>query len=148
LTLSDLYWLGVRYLGRHKTDAWPSPVMAALRRFVSQNNGKHLHVLGTHLPETFGCSHPHLLRMESYERYEGHLMPGLIAERVAEFKLYLGMTLDRAGVPAVLSGAIAEPLAREVFKTLKMSDAWDWHSVIAAYSKIDPQSLLEVLPQP
>ena len=71
-----------------------------------------------------------------------------LAERVAEFKLYLGLLLDRTGLPAASAGVVAESLAREAFKRLKMSDGWDWQSVLTVYTGIDEQSLARVLPKP
>ena len=60
-----------------------------------------------------------------------------IAERSAEFKLYLAEFLDRRGIPAEAIGALAEPVARAIFSTLSISDVHDWRSILAAYSKLD-----------
>lgn len=81
-----------------------------------------------------GCDHPHLVRFAPYEEYEQHLFPEEIAERTAEFKIYLADLLDRMGLPASGMGALAEPVMRLAFENVKMSDAKDWASVLRAFN--------------
>jgi hypothetical protein len=76
------------------------------------------------------------------------MSPSRTAERAAEFQLYLAESMDRAGVPAAVFGAIAEPLARTVFSRLRMNDARDWRSVLAAFEEINPQMIQEALTKP
>ena len=87
-------------------------------------------------------------RLAPYEAYERYMSPSRTAQRAAEFQLYLAESMDRAGVPAAVFGAIAEPLARTVFSKLRMTDARDWRSVLAAFQEINPQMIQEALTKP
>jgi hypothetical protein len=96
LTLSDLYFLSDRYLARYPKDPWTSAATQALRREAARNDGSRLALLGAQFPATFGCSHPHLRAAMPYEQYEKE--PFKLAERSAEFKLYLARYADSAGL--------------------------------------------------
>jgi Flp pilus assembly protein TadD len=144
-SLSDLYFLGDRYLERYAADPWDSPATRALRQLAMRNDGARLQVLGAELTDILGCSHPHLQATAPYEQYERDLFPTRLAERSAEFKLYLARYADAAGVPASALGAIAEPLARAALKTLQMSDIHDWRSVLAVWAAIDAKEIQEAL---
>ena len=136
-TLSDLYFLGDRYLERYPADPWQSPATNALRQLASRNDGSRLQLLGGEYDAMFGCSHPHLQSAPPYEEYEKELLVLRLAERSAEFKLYLAKYADVAGVPALALGALAEPAARAILKRLVLSDMHDWRSVLAAYATLD-----------
>lgn len=145
VTLSDLYFLGDEYLRRYRDDPRPSPVTQALREATARNDGSRLQWLGASTPGLLGCSHPHLVRVAPYEEYQRYLQPGKIAERVAEFKLYLADYTDRAGIPAAALGALAEPLAHAIFQKLRAADVRDWQAVLAAFAELDDQAVAEVL---
>jgi len=145
VTLGDLYFLADRYLERYLTDPWASPVTAALRQAAGRNDGSRLQELGGSLSQLYDCSHPHLLRLAPYEEYQRHLMPSKLAERSAEFKLYLAEYMDRAGISAAALGALAEPVARELFRKLRMNDLRDWQSVTEALCAIEDELLEGVL---
>ena len=144
-TLADLYFLGDRYLQRYSTDPWQSPATVALRQVVSRDDGARLEVLGGEHTDMFGCSHAHLQSAPPYEEYEKELMTLRLAERSAEFKLYLARTADVEGIPAGALGTMAEPAARAVLKRLQLSDAHDWRSVLAAYATLNGKALEGIL---
>ena len=141
LTLSDLYFLGDRYLERYSTDAWQSPATRALRQAAAHNDGSRLQLLGGEFGQTLGCSHPHLRSAPPYEEYEKELLPARLAERSAEFKLYLAKYADQEGIPAAALGALAEPAARGILKKLQMSDIRDWRSLLSAYAALDSKAI-------
>ena len=145
ISLSDLYFLGDRYLERYSADAWKSPATLALRQSVARNDGSHLQMLGGEFDETLDCSHPHLRMAPPYEEFENDLITWRLAERSAEFKLYLARYADAAGIPASALEAVAEPAARAILKKLRMSDPRDWRSVLAAYQSLDDKTIQEVL---
>ncbi|MBZ5678130.1 MAG: hypothetical protein LAP61_28120 [Acidobacteriia bacterium] len=87
VTLSDLYFLGDRYLERYQTDPWQSPATRALREVAAHNDGSRLVWLGAEFDDLFLCSHPHLRTARPYEDLEKEILPGKVAERSAEFKL-------------------------------------------------------------
>ena len=103
--------------------------------------------LGAEFDDLFLCSHPHLRTAPPYEDLEKEVLPGKVAERSAEFKLYLALAADRSGIPASALGSLAEPAARFIFKRLQLTDIYDWRSTLAAYASLDAQILQEVLPK-
>ena len=145
VSVSDLYFLGDRYLERYSKDSWKSPAVAALRQLAAHNDGSRLQLLGAELDDLLDCSHPHLWSAPPYEQYEMDLFQPRLAERTAEFKLYLARYADQAGIPAAALAAIAEPAARGILKKLQMSDLHDWHSVLAAYATVDGKVIEGVL---
>lgn len=145
VSLSDLYFLGDAYLRRYRTDPWHSPVTRALQRAGARNDGSRLQLFGPQTRALRDCSHPHLLRLAPYEEYERYLKPDKMAERVAEFKLYLAEYMDRAGIPAAAFGVLAEPVAEIVFKKVEMNDMHDWRSVLAAFREMGDEVLEEAL---
>ncbi len=83
-----------------------------------------------------------------YEDHERCLLPQRLAERVAEFPLYLSEYFHRRGWPAAALPAVAEPLAQEILRELPMSDLRDWRSVIEAFATIDDTMIERVLAKP
>ena len=145
ITLPDLFALGGRYLDRFKTDPWFSPVTLALRSVAAANDGSRLRTLGAITYHSFGCAHPDLLHDAPYEVYERHLLPDEMAERSAEFKLFLAFRADSIGAdPAVLAD-VAETLAGKAFLAARMTDFGDWRSQLAAYASITPGDLEQAL---
>jgi hypothetical protein len=147
VTLPDLFALGGRYLERYKSDPWSSPATAALRSVAHSNDGSRLSVLGAVTYHSFGCSHPHLLSDAPYEEYERHMMPVDIAERMAEFKLFLAIQADSMGLPPAALDKLAEPLAAKAFRNAKMTDYKDWRSLMAGYASITTKDLKQALEQ-
>ena len=69
------------------------------------------------------------------------LLPTYMAERTAEFKLFLAYRADRAGMqPADLAGA-AEQLARKAFRVSAMNDDHDWRALLRAFGSISNEDL-------
>jgi hypothetical protein len=147
ITLPDLFALGGRYLEHYKSDPWPSPVISALRAVSATNDGSRLFILGAVTYHSFGCSHPHLQPNAPYEEYERHMYPDEIAERSAEFKLFLAYQSDGLGVEPSALAAVAEMLASKAFRVAQMTDYRDWRSLLAAYSSISSKDLKEALAQ-
>jgi tetratricopeptide (TPR) repeat protein len=141
VTLPDLFALGGKYLDHFKAEPWTSPATAELRRVASSNDGSRLPVLGAVTYHSFGCSHPHLMADAPYEEYERHMFPAEIAERTAEFKLFLVYQADSAGLAPGNLDKVAEPLAAKAFRNTKMSDAKDWRSLMAGYASITSKDL-------
>jgi len=144
-TLPDLFTLGGRYLARFARDPWTSPVTAALRAVSATNDGAHLQVLGSIPYHTFGCGHPHLMADTPYEEYERQLLPEEIAERSAEFKLFLVTLADSAGVEPSALADVAEPLALKAFLGAQMANLNDWRSLLAAYAAVTTDDLTQAL---
>ncbi len=132
LTLRDLSFLGGRYMARYPTDPWTSAATQTLRSEAKRNDGSRLTLLGAEFALTFGCSHPHLHGAMPYEHYEKDAFK--LAERSAEFKLYLARYADEAGLSASAMGAVAENAARSILKQLQLSDIYDWRSALRSYS--------------
>jgi tetratricopeptide (TPR) repeat protein len=145
LTLSDLYFLAGRYLERYPADPWMTPATQGLRREAGRNDGARLQLLGAELSASFGCVHPHLHGAMPYEEYENDLIPSRLAERSAEFKLYLARYADTVGLSASSLGPVAETAARAILKGMQLSDLHDWRSVLAAFSGIDGKLMQEAV---
>jgi len=145
VTLSDLYFLAETYLSRSKIDAWDSPVTRALRQWPANAGASGVARLGGSHPDLNGCDHSHLLRLAPYEEYERMLLPTKMAERVTELKLYLIDYAGQAGIPAAALGTLAEPLAAEILRKLKMADFKDWRPVPLAFASLDEQDLISIL---
>ena len=141
ITLSDAYFLADRFLERYPTDPWQSSALTELRLRVAHNDGARLQVLGAEFDETFGCSHPDLHNAPPYEEYEKDIHPARLAERTAEFKLYLAYYADAAGIPAAALGTLAEPAALVVLKNMQVTDIHDWRSALAAYGTLNDKVL-------
>jgi hypothetical protein len=147
VTLPDLFALGGRYLYHFSHDPWPSPVTAELRVVAGSNDGSRLNILGPIPFHAFGCSHPHLLADAPYEEYEQHLFPTEIAERTAEFKLYLAFQADSAGVQPGELARVAEPLAAKAFRSADLTDDHDWRSLLAAFAGVTTVDFKQALEQ-
>lgn len=145
--LPDLLFLGAKYVDRFKTDPWSSPVTVALRTVAAKNDGSRLQVLGSFTYHTLGCAHPHLFTDAPYEEYERQLLPDEIAERSAEFKLFLSFIADSASVQPSSLGGVAETLAAKAFRAAQMNSPNDWRSLLAAYASVTPDDLRKALEQ-
>ena len=143
--LPDLFWLGGKYLDHFKTDPWSSPVTVSLRAVAATNDGSRLRILGSITHYTFGCGHPHLLADAPYEEYERRLFPAGIAERSAEFKLFLAFLADSVGSQPPALANVAETLAAKAFGAAQMSSFSDWRSLFAAYESITPDDVRQAL---
>ncbi len=139
LSLSDLYQLG---RGARIPD---SPVAAALAALPGDAaTDRRMDVLGAIRPHAYTDIRPRLWTDPPYEVYERYLLDGMIAERMAELKLYLIREADAAGMPTAQLARLAEPVARSVLSALEMGDFWDWRSVTQAFEELTGPNLREV----
>jgi hypothetical protein len=141
MTLSDLYALGTRYATEYSHDPWQSAAVTALRVSNLKNTDANVNLLGPVAGSLLGCDHPHLRVMPPYEHYENHLFPVDMAERTAEFKVYLAYAADGIGVDPSSLGIIAEPLAAETLGRVQMTDLNDWRSLTVAFAEIGPNAV-------
>ena len=82
-----------------------------------------------------------------YEEYERKIFPEELAERSAEFKLFLAFQADSLGVkPSALSD-VAETLALKAFRSTQMIDAKDWRSLLTGFASVTPKNVREALEQ-
>jgi predicted Zn-dependent protease len=146
VTLGDLYSLSQRYLERYPADAWASPVTAALRRIADPADDARLHRLGASAPELQGCSHPHLAAAGPYEEYEKLLLPYKLAQRSAEFKLYMADFAGRTGIPPAALNALGQPIAFQALKRMKMADLHDWRGALLAFAGLNEAAVAAALP--
>ncbi|SPE39377.1 hypothetical protein SBA3_320005 [Candidatus Sulfopaludibacter sp. SbA3] len=145
-TLGDLFALSGRYLARYSKDSWQSPVVVALRQAPPAADESRLRALGGSSVELMGCAHSHLAVLGPYEQYEWLLLPYKLAERAAEFKLFLADVAGRVGVPAATLG-FAEPLARQMLVKARMADVHDWRAVTRSFAGLDETMLESALDQ-
>jgi hypothetical protein len=155
--MGDLYSLSVRYLERYSGDAWESPIIAALRRnsgtaavsgAVAASAGAdaaRLRPLGGSAIDLMGCSHPHLEVLGTYEEYEGLQLPSKLAQRAAEFKLYLADFAGRAGIPPAALNTLGQPIALQVIARMKMTDIRDWRDAHLAFAGLDEIAVLTAI---
>ena len=141
VTLSDLYFLAESYQARYTADPWESPVTLAVRRMAGAGGDSGRQWLGCPALETMNLGHPQLVATAPYEEYARYVMPSLIGERVAEFKLYLALQMDRAGVPAAAMGTLAMSIAPRLLRELRMNDLRDWQPVVRTFSTVDQSTL-------
>ena len=142
MTLSDLYFLAESYQARYTADPWESPVTLAVRRMASSDGDSGQQWLGCPALETMNLAHPQLVATAPYEEYARYVMPSLIGERVAEFKLYLARQMDRTGLPAAAMGTLAMSIAPRLLRELRMNDLRDWKPVVRTFSAVDQSTLL------
>ncbi len=113
LTLSDLFLLG--RAGTRITDS-------------------RLDLLAAVDPD---CDRPHFAAAAPYEEYERHFFPERLAERTAEFNLYLAWRMHAEGLPAAAFAELAEPAARRVLSSAEIPDPRDWRATLAALGSLD-----------
>jgi len=118
-----------------------------LREVSATNDGSRLATLGAVTYHSSGCSHPHLQPNAPYEEYERHMFPDQVAERSAEFKLFLVLQADSLGIQPLVLAGVAEALAAKAFRGAKMADFRDWRSLQAAYAAISANDLKQALEQ-
>jgi len=146
VTLGDLYSLSQRYLERYAADAWTSPVTAALRRMADPADDTRLRRLGSSAADLKGCSHPHLAAAGPYEEYEKLLLPYKLAQRSAEFKLYVADFAGRVGIPPAALNVLGQAIAFQAVKRMKMADLYDWRGALLAFADINEAAVAAALP--
>jgi hypothetical protein len=144
LTLADLYVLGRRCIESPAQPSWESPVTLALAA-LGDGEGDRVQLLGRTLSERFENSVPRLDVLAPYEEYERYLFPSRIAERSAEFKLYLARYWDSRALPASAMGAVAEPAVLETLQRAGLRSVYDWRAVLNSYHSISGDVLDQLL---
>ena len=147
MTLGDLYSLSQRYLERYPADAWQSPVTAAVRRIADPADDTRFRSLGASAADLQGCSHAHLAAAGPYEEYEKLLLPYKLAERSAEFKLYVADFAGRTGIPPAALNALGQPIAFQAVKRMKMADMFDWRGALLAFADLNEAAVAAALPE-
>ena len=133
--LPDLFTLGSEF-SRQSLPYPDSPVFAQLHALDSSANVRDIDYLG-HIPGVSqGCGHLHMSVDAPYEEYARRLMEEDLAERTADFKLFLAYRAHNAGVEPSRLGPVAEQLAAKALAASQLTDYHDWRSLFAAYSSI------------
>src|SRR5205807_10391822 len=114
VSISDLYFLGDRFLARYEKDPWPSPVASQLRVLNEKHDASTGLILGGNLTRLYGCSHPYLVSLAPYEEHERRFFPTQLAERVAELKLYIAEYMDRSSIPSSQLAIATESVAPDL----------------------------------
>jgi hypothetical protein len=145
VTLPDLFRLGGRYLDANPPDAELSPVIAQLRAAIALHS-EHPDSFANIPTHLLGCDHLHLVAEGPYEDSARQSQPAVLAERAAEFKLFLAVRADSLGVPPAQLSQAAETLARKTFSLAQMVDYYDWRALLAAYAGLADSDLQAALP--
>src|SRR5262249_4095144 len=93
--------------------------------------------LGGFHPNSYGCTHSHLIRLAPYEEFEHMLFRTPMSERLSDFLLSVAESADRHAVPSDVVAMLAEPLLRQLAANTKMTDGDDWNAAIQGMSQID-----------
>ena len=143
--LPDLYTLGAEFSRYSLPGTDTSPVFTELRALETSRGRSNVDYLA-HIPYLAdGCGHLHMAVEAPYEEYVRRLMEQDLAERTADFKLYLAVRADSAGVEPNQLGRAAEKLASRAFAASQLSDYHDWRSLFAAYNSITTKDLERAL---
>jgi len=143
--LPDLYMIGSEFsrysLGHYDS----SPVLMELHALENSGHGIDINYFG-HIPyESHGCGRLHLSADAPYEEYARHLMEEDLAERTADFNLYLAHRADNLGVEPAALGRVAEKLAAKAFAASQLMDYHDWRSLFDAYNSITTKDVRQAL---
>src|SRR5579859_6549012 len=139
-----MFALGARYTKQFPADLWSSQTTASLRSAEALHNDGRLNILGPIPSHIFGCNHPHLLSDAPYEEYERHI-PAEMADRSAEFNLFLVFQGDRLGLKPESLEKVDEILAVKAFRKAQMTDYRDWRSLLNAYASINSADLTQAI---
>jgi tetratricopeptide (TPR) repeat protein len=143
LSLTDLFFLAARIRDASPPLTARSPAIGEYLSTAAIPEG--VGVLGPTLPTLRRYAVPTLVELPPYEETAAEPHPVYLAERLAEFKLYLAYLFARESLPPEGLPAVAEIAARGVLEDIQMSDYRDWTAVIAAYAGFDRSRLEEVL---
>ena len=144
LSLTDLFFLAARLRETQARQSERTPAIAeylALADAIPEGAGE----LGPALVNLRRYPTPALVELAPYEDSAAILFPEYLAERVAEFKLYLACLFADQALPAGALSAVAEAAAREVLGDIQMTNLRDWQAVVSAYSDFDAARLREVM---
>jgi hypothetical protein len=144
LSLTDLFFLAARLREAGVRQPEQSPAIAeylAYAAAIPEGAG----VLGPALVHLRRYSTPALVELAPYEDSATVIFPDYLAERVAEFKLYLACLFADEALPAGALSAVAEAAARDVLSDIQMTNVRDWQAVLSAYSDFDAARLRDVM---
>jgi len=144
LSLTDLFFLAARLREAGVRQPERSPAIAeylALADAIPEGAD----AFGPALVNLLRYPSPALVELAPYEDTATVLFPDYLAERVAEFKLYLACLFADQALPAGALSAVAEAAAREVLSDIQMTNMRDWQAVISAYSDFDAARLRDVM---
>jgi hypothetical protein len=143
--LPDLYMIGSEFSRYSLRQSESSPVFMELHALETSGHGVDINYFG-HIPyESHGCGRLHLSADAPYEEYARHLMEEDLAERTADFNLYLARRADNLGVEPAALGRVAEKLAAKAFAASQLTDYHDWRSLFAAYNSITTNDVRQAL---
>ncbi|MCX6597867.1 MAG: hypothetical protein NTV70_16025 [Acidobacteria bacterium] len=145
ITLSELFHLAPRLAARHSGLPWSSPLAVSWKQAQQSARPERMKWLGLIAPALCDCSQPVLSPAAPYEALARQLMTQPVAQRSAEFKLYLAYAADSLGLPAPALAEVAEPLARLSFQKMKFADPRDWASALAGYAALTETEIWEEL---
>jgi hypothetical protein len=74
-----------------------------------------------------------MIDLPPYEEIAAESHPVHLAERVAEFKLYLARLFAEEALPAEALPAAAEAASRSIVEDIRMTGLTDWKGVLSAY---------------
>ncbi|HZS53333.1 MAG TPA: hypothetical protein VFA65_02945 [Bryobacteraceae bacterium] len=146
LSVSDLFFLGKLLATRGPEDLWTNPALLAMRRLALQPLS--LDVLGQIAPDLSGSAAPRLRPYQSYEEYERYYMPLILAQRVAELKLYLAWLADSSAWQSSTFAARTIQTTEAVVKRMQMRDGWDWGAALDTYRNVTPDNVELLLDKP
>ncbi len=86
-----------------------------------------------------------MVELAPYEDTAAERFPIYLAERVAEFKVYLVRLFAEQALPAAALPTVAEAAARAVLGDIQMTNYRDWSAVLDAYEEFDSARLQEVI---
>jgi Flp pilus assembly protein TadD len=138
-SISDLHFLGDELLEQAPKEFWNTPALQAMKAVSAHS--RELDVLGSVAPELSGCGQSRLRRYAPYEEYQRHLMPGRMAERLAELKLYLAWMADASAWQPETLSEVSYPAADLLLSRLQMHDMWDWDAVLEAFRSLKAEEL-------
>jgi tetratricopeptide (TPR) repeat protein len=144
LSLTDLFFLAARLREAGVRYPEQSPVIAEYLAYADAIP-EGADALGPTLVNVRRYTTPALVELAPYEDSASELFPAYLAERLAEFKLYLACLFADQALPAGALSAVAEAAAREVLSDIQMTNLHDWQAVISAYSDFDAARLRDVM---
>ncbi|MCC6589905.1 MAG: hypothetical protein IT168_24645 [Bryobacterales bacterium] len=142
LSLTDLWFLGGRLKAMKLAAEKATP---AIREHQSQANAPGTRFLGVAAPTLRRTMTPVLLELPPYEDTAAGRYPDYLAERLAEFTLYLARVAAQEALPPEVLPAVAESAARAVLAEMRMADVRDWPGALAAYRAFDGERLKDAL---
>jgi len=143
-SLTDLFFLAARLREEKAQEGERSPAIDEYRASAAglPDGANQLGPTLQHLRRRLS---PGMVELAPYEDTAAERFPIYLAERVAEFKVYLVRLFAEQGLPATALPAVAEAAARAVLGDIQMTNYKDWSAVLDAYEEFDSVRLQEVI---